>query len=86
LGTINGANQALAALCRAAGPSIGGILLSHSFEVGKPWIVWTGLAAFSTITFSIGWFLTNEKAAENTYIPIDREDETETGEGERQVS
>jgi hypothetical protein len=61
LGTINGANQALAALCRALGPSIGGLVLAKGFAIGKPWICWVGLAGFSTCVFIGGLFLVDSK-------------------------
>jgi len=61
LGTVNGANQALASLFRAVGPAVAGILYSQSLEVGKPWIVWRyGLGVFSFIVWIGAWFLTNE--------------------------
>jgi predicted MFS family arabinose efflux permease len=84
LGTINGANQALAALCRAAGPTVGGIVLSHSLEVGKPWIVWFGLSALSLLVFTGAWFLRDEED-EYSYAPIAQEDRLEEGEDDEDV-
>jgi MFS family permease len=74
LGTINGANQALTALCRSLGPSIAGLVYSMSLEVGKPWIVWRlGLFIWASGLFIAGWFLTDpetKEVAEAVYAPL----------------
>jgi hypothetical protein len=82
LGTINGANQALAALCRSAGPSVGGIVFSHSLEVGKPWIVWTGLSAFSIVVFIGGLFLRDPS---HDYAPVKLDEVADESEEEGEI-
>ena len=84
LGTINGANQALAALCRALGPSIGGLVLAKGFEIGKPWICWVGLAGFSTCVFVAGLFLVDTKQkvkGKKEYERVENQRETTQAEG-----
>jgi hypothetical protein len=78
LGTINGANQALTALCRSLGPSIAGLVYSTSLEVGKPWIVWRlGLCIWASGLFVAGWFLTDPEVetASAAYAPVPQQDE-----------
>jgi hypothetical protein len=74
----------MAALCRAAGPSVGGLVLSRSLEVGKPWIVWVGLSGFSTIVFIAGWFLKDEEAQSDGYIPLQPESPSTINEDRRE--
>lgn len=84
LGTINGANQALTALCRSLGPSIAGLVYSMSLEVGKPWIVWRlGLFIWASGLFMAGWFLTDpetpKEAAFAVYAPLPQDVAVEEG-------
>jgi MFS family permease len=61
LGTVNGANQALASLGRAIGPAIAGIIYSRSLENEKPWIVWRYALGMVALAVWIGaWFLSDE--------------------------
>lgn len=78
LGTINGANQALASLCRAIGPAVAGIMYSQGLEISKPWIVWRyGLGVFSIVVYLGGWFLTDEVClpSPTTYLPLSDRDQ-----------
>ena len=75
LGTINGANQALAAFCRSFGPSVAGLVYSRSLEVGKPWIVWRlGLTVFAFMVWIAGWFLSDRTVLpyESEYVAVEQ--------------
>ena len=80
LGTVNGANQALASLGRAIGPAVAGIIYSQSLEIMKPWIVWRyGLSAFSIAVWIGSWFLSDEICLPdaNAYLPLSNSDQDE---------
>ena len=80
LGTVNGANQALASLGRAIGPAVAGIIYSRGLEIMKPWIVWRyGLSAFSIVVWILSWFLSDEICLPDvkTYLPLSNRDQEE---------
>lgn len=77
LGTVNGANQAFGALCRAIGPAIASAMFSKSMETSRPWMVWRyGLGIFSLLLWIAAWFLTDEICLPSLtdYIPVDDRD------------
>ena len=76
LGTVNGANQALAAFCRSFGPSVAGLVYSRSLEVGKPWIVWRlGLTVFAFMVWTTGWFLSDKSVlpSQTEYVAVEQD-------------
>lgn len=80
LGTVNGANQALASLGRAIGPAVAGIIYSRSLEVMKPWIVWRyGLCAFAIVVWIGSLFLSDEIHLPDakTYLLLSNTDQDE---------